>query len=171
MRASRKLRSDVGKLHLRLVKDAGGGIWTETDNPAWSPVLRKPNRYQTIVKFIEGWITSKLVHGNTYVLKARDARGVVNALYVLDPTRVRPLVAPDGGVYYELGRRDAGRPERSPAWTPRSPDRPGLRDHPRPDDRALSPAGRGVARSIACGVSALQGQTIQNNSSRFFAQG
>ena len=57
-------------------------------NPAYSPVLRKPNRYQTTVKFVEQWITSKLTAGNTYVLKQRDERGVVAALYVLDPAKV-----------------------------------------------------------------------------------
>lgn len=42
------------------------------------------------------------MHGNTYVLKARDARGVVNALYVLDPCRVEPLISESGAVYYRL---------------------------------------------------------------------
>ena len=45
---------------------------------------------------------SKLVHGNTYALKARDGRGVVRAAYILDPTRVKPLVSSDGGVFYQL---------------------------------------------------------------------
>jgi HK97 family phage portal protein len=67
-------------------------------------VLRKPNRYQTIGKFIEQWMFSKLIWGNTYVLKQRDQRGVVVALYILDPNRVRVLVAEDGSVYYELMR-------------------------------------------------------------------
>ena len=54
---------------------------------------------------------SKLLWGNTYVLKDRDERGVVTALYVLDPARVKPLVAPDGSVYYELQTNDlAGMP-------------------------------------------------------------
>ena len=43
-----------------------------------------------------------MLHGNTYVLKQRDERGVVVALYVLDPSKVKPLVTPDGAVYYEL---------------------------------------------------------------------
>ena len=47
-------------------------------------------------------MTSKLIHGNTYVLKQRDRRGVVVANYILDPTRVKPLVSADGGVYYEI---------------------------------------------------------------------
>jgi HK97 family phage portal protein len=42
--------------------------------------------------------------GNTYVLKERDGRGVVVRLYVLDPTYVRVLVAPDGSVFYELSK-------------------------------------------------------------------
>jgi phage portal protein BeeE len=44
------------------------------------------------------------VHGNTYVLKERDARGVVTALYLLHPRLVTVLVADDGSVYYELFR-------------------------------------------------------------------
>jgi HK97 family phage portal protein len=65
-------------------------------------VLRRPNRYQTAQQFYEQWMISKLVHGNTYVLKERDERGVVKTLVILDPARVKPLVAPDGSVYYEL---------------------------------------------------------------------
>jgi phage portal protein BeeE len=38
-------------------------------------VLRKPNHYQTINKFIENWILSKLMNGNTFVLLQRDNRG------------------------------------------------------------------------------------------------
>ena len=88
-------------------------MWERHESPAFSPVLRKPNRYQTINKFVEQWITSKLMWGNTYVLKERDARGVVVALYVLDPCRVTPLVAPDGGIYYQLQpRQSLGRPGR-----------------------------------------------------------
>ena len=82
------ITTDIGKLHLRLVTSADDGTWSETTNPAYSPVLRKPNRYQTVHKFVEQWITSKLTAGNAYVLKQRDGRGVVTALYVLDPLKV-----------------------------------------------------------------------------------
>lgn len=98
----RLISSDIGKLRLRLVRQDDDGIWHETESPSFSPVLRKPNRYQTRIKFVQYWLTSKLIHGNTYVLKERDNRGVVRALYVLDPTRVQPLVAEDGSVYYQL---------------------------------------------------------------------
>jgi HK97 family phage portal protein len=93
---------DIGKTPLNLVALDDDGIWTETTSPAFSPVLTKPNRYQTIGQFLEQWMFSKLLYGNTYVLKDRDLRGVVVALYVLDPRMVKPLVAPDGAVFYQL---------------------------------------------------------------------
>ena len=108
------IASDIGKIRLRLVAQDDDGIWSETTSAAFSPVLRKPNRYQTINKFVEQWIVSKLTQGNTYALKQRDDRNVVIGLYVLDPSRVTPLVTPDGAVYYQLsadtlaGMVDAG---------------------------------------------------------------
>lgn len=93
--------SDIGKLRPRLV-ELDKGIWLEASSAAFSPVLRKPNRFQNHIQFKEAWTTSKLMRGNTYVLKQRDRRGVVEALYPLDPQRVTPLVAPDGAVYYQL---------------------------------------------------------------------
>jgi HK97 family phage portal protein len=93
--------ADVAKMRLKLmVQD--GEVWKETTAAAFSPVLNKPNRYQTRIQFFESWIISKLRTGNAFVLKERDNRNVVSALYVLDPYRVKTLVAPDGSVYYEL---------------------------------------------------------------------
>jgi len=163
------IAADIGKVRLRLVAQDGDGIWTETESAAFSPVLRKPNRYQTIQKFLEQWIVSKLITGNTYVLKQRDARGVVVALYVLDPARVVPLVTPDGAVYYELRRDD-------------------LSTVPAPLDGRegiVVPASEiihdlmvalfhplvGVSPIFACGLAAAQGLAIQSNSAKFFSNG
>src|SRR5262245_18682641 len=94
---------DIAKLRVKLVeKDASTEIWTETTNPAYSPVLRRPNEYQTRNQFYENWMLSKLSRGNTYVLIVRDARNVVTDLHVLDPMRVQPLVSEDGTVFYRL---------------------------------------------------------------------
>jgi len=93
---------DIAKLRVKLVEKDANDIWTETTNPAFSPVLRHPNEYQTPNQFWESWVLSKLSRGNTYVLKVRDQRNVVVALHVLDPTRVQPLVADDGSVFYRL---------------------------------------------------------------------
>jgi len=93
---------DIGKLRIRLAEKDKDDIWSETTNPAFSPVLRRPNDYQTRNQFYEAWVLSKLSRGNTYVLKERDDRNVVTGLHVLDPTRVQPLVSDEGAVYYRL---------------------------------------------------------------------
>jgi HK97 family phage portal protein len=97
---------DIAKLRVKLVEKDKNDIWSETTNPAFSPVLRRPNDYQTRNQFWESWVLSKLSRGNTYVLKVRDNRQVVTALHVLDPTRVQPLVADDGSVFYRLNSDD-----------------------------------------------------------------
>lgn len=96
------IASDIAKLRVKLVEQDSDGIWTETKSPAYSPVLRKPNHFQTRIQFFESWFLSKLQSGNTYAIKQRDARNVVTALYILNPDRVIPMVSPDGSVFYEL---------------------------------------------------------------------
>lgn len=159
------IAADISKLWLKLVERDDHGIWTETDSPAFSPVLRKPNRYSTRIKFFEYWMLSKLLRGNTYVLKARDARGVVTALYVLDPSQVQVLVAPDGSVFYQVGH-DAlsGLDERSDLTIPA---REIIHDLMVPLYHPLV----GVSPIFACGAAALQGLRIQNQSSKLFANG
>lgn len=158
------IASDIAKLCLRLVKEDEDGIWSEFDSPSFSPFLRKPNRYQTTAKYVEQYMVSKLVHGNVYVLKQRDNRDVVVAGYILDPTRVTPLVATDGSVYYELKRDDLS----------------GL-----PNDKVTVPASEiihdtmvslyhplvGLSPIYACGLAAMQGLAIQRNSNKLFTQG
>jgi HK97 family phage portal protein len=95
--------TDVGKLTVNLIGDEDGdGIWTPAKSAAFTPVLRKPNHYQNRIQFFENWMASKLLRGNTYVLKEMDDRNVVHRMYILDPSRVTPLVAPDSSVFYEL---------------------------------------------------------------------
>jgi HK97 family phage portal protein len=163
------IAQDIGKLTLRLVEENDDDLWEETSSAAFSPVLRKPNRYQTTTKFVEQWITSKLMWGNAYVLKERDNRGVVVALYVLDPMRVTPLVAPDGQVYYQLQRDTmagtltlAG--DQHTFIVPASEiihDRMVCLFHPLV----------GMSPIYACATAALQGLAIQNTSSAFFTNG
>lgn len=98
-----RIASDIGKLPFLLMRHDANGIWVlDTDNTAFWPFLRKPNNYQTQQQFREAWILSKLQQGNTYVLKGRDARGVVRRGYVLDPCSVLPMVSDSGDVYYQL---------------------------------------------------------------------
>lgn len=105
------ISADVAKMRLKLLEQVGN-VWQETTANAFTPVLTKPNRYQTRIQFFETWLISKLRTGNAYVLKERDNRNVVVAMYVLNPNRVRPLKASDGSVFYELNTDElAGIPE------------------------------------------------------------
>lgn len=154
------IASDIGKCCIRLVEKEDD-IWEESDNPAFSPVLRKPNRYQTRQQFMESWILSKLSWGNTYVLKERDARNVVVAEYILDPCRVRPLISESGDVYYQLMIDDLkGVREDMPAV----PASEIIHDRFNCIFHQLV----GLSPIYASGLAATQGLRIQRNSSKFF---
>jgi len=158
------IASDIAKLRVKLVAQDSDGIWTETSNAAYSPVLRKPNGFQTRIQFWENWMLSKLSRGNTYVLKRRDNRNVVIELYVLDPNRVKPLVTPDGAVYYELQPDNLAGLQEDRIVVPASEiihDRFNCLFHPLV----------GVSPIYANGLAATQGLSIQNNSANLFGSG
>lgn len=157
------IASDISKLRVMLVAKDSDGVWNEITNPAYSPVLRKPNHYQTRIQFFERWMLCRLQYGNVYVLKQRDLRGVVVAMHVLDPCRVRPMLASNGDVFYEI-----------------QDDRlAGL------DGKLLVPAREiihdrynclwhplvGIPPVFAAGLSGTLGLAIQNQATKFFENG
>lgn len=156
------IASDISKLRVKLVRKSGDGIWQEApDNRAYSPVLRKPNSIQNRIQFFEGWLLSKLSNGNTYVLKRRDSNNRVDALYVLDPQRVQPLVSPQGDVFYRLSTDNISGIEED-VTVPASEiihDRYNCLFHPL----------IGLSPLTAAGLAAMQGTAIQNESANFFA--
>lgn len=153
------IAGDISKLRMKLV-EFKDGVWQETENAAYSPVLRKPNHYQTRIQFLNQWLQSKLVFGNSYILKERDKRGVVVALYVLDPRLVKALITEDGEVYYQVGT-DRLSGIKTAFTVPASEiihDRTSCFFHPL----------IGISPIYACGISATQGNRIQQNSAKFF---
>jgi HK97 family phage portal protein len=158
------IMSDIAKLRLALVQQDAPGVWTETVNPAFTPVLRKPNRYQVPSLFVAQWLASKLMHGNTYVLKERDYRGVVVSLYVLDPTRVVPLVSPDGSIFYQLNRDILAELTEEKIAVPASEI---IQDVFYPLFHPLC----GVTPIFAAGSAAMQANAISTNSTNFFSKG
>lgn len=155
------IANDIGKLRPKLVERAATGVWSEITNPAYSPVLRRPNSYQNHIQFKEWWITSKLLHGNAYGLKVRDNRGVVVSVYVLDPSRVKPLVTPDTEVFYELETDNMAELEKR-LVVPASEiihDRMNCLFHPLV----------GISPIYASGGAATIGLTIEGNQEGFFA--
>lgn len=154
------IASDIAKLRIKLVEQDADGIWTEVKNPAFSPVLRKPNDFQNRIQFMENWVLSKLIRGNTYVLKVRDNRGIVVKMYILDPNRVTPLVADSGEVFYQLMTDNLAAIQQDIIVPAREiiHDRMNCLYHPLV----------GTSPILAAGVAATQGIRIQNNSAQFF---
>lgn len=154
------ISADFGKLRPKLVEKDEDGIWEEVDSSAFSPVLRKPNHFQNHIQFKEWWAVSKLINGNAYALKKRDNRGVVVDLYLLDPTRTKPLVAPNGDVFYDIDRDNLADIQEH-VVVPASEiihDRMNCLFHPLV----------GLSPIFACGLAATQGLSIQQNSTKFF---
>lgn len=158
------IASDIAKGSLDLVEEDGDGITVPADSPSFSPVLRRPNHFQNRIQFIESWVLSKLTRGNTYVLKERDSRGVVTALYVLDPLRVRPMVGPSGEVFYACQQDLLSGVTTANLVIPAREiihDRMNTLYHPL---CGLSPV-------FAAGHSVMQALKIMSNATRFFQNG
>ncbi len=162
------IASDIAKMRIKLTREVDEiceevtSAHGNSEESLILPVLRKPNRYQTRIKFVEQWIVSKLLYGNAYILKERERPGgPVVALYVLHPRCVKLLIAPDGGVYYEIGRDDLS----GVAGNITVPASEIIHDmmvslwHPLV----------GVSPIYACSASAMMGNSIQNNSTQFNA--
>jgi HK97 family phage portal protein len=154
------IAGDIAKLRIKLTKNSQG-IWDEVEESPFLGVLRKPNDYQTMIQFVEQWEVSKLLYGNTYVLKEREERrGLVKSLYVLHPRCVNVLVASDGGVYYEINRDDlSGVTER--VTVPASEI---IHDKNTPLWHPLV----GVSPLYACALSGTMSGKIQENSTNHF---
>lgn len=158
------IANDIGKLRQRLMELDANGIWKETASASFSPVLRKPNGYQNHIQFKQWWQTSKLTKGNAYGLKLRDNRGVVTAIYLLDPDRVTVLVAENGDVYYQCNGDELNEIGSEGVTVPASEiihDRMNCLFHPLV----------GVSPLYACALAACQSLKMQNDSSTFFENG
>ena len=160
-----QISNDIGKLRAKLMELDGQGIWTETTSAAFSPVLKRPNRYQNHIQFKQWWIMSKLSRGNTYALKQRDNRGVVTALYIMDPCRTEVLVSPDGSVFYRFGNDNLTGVEESDGIT--VPASEVIHDRMNPIFHPLM----GVSPLFAGGLSANLGLKILSDSLTFFSNG
>lgn len=158
------IASDIAKLPINLVKRNGDGLWDVIESPAYSPVLRKPNDYQTRIEFIQSWLNSKLGWGNAYIFKERDERQVVKAMYVLAPQRVRTMVTEVGDVYYEVSKDNlSGLYDASMTV----PARDMIHDKYNPLWHPLV----GISPIFAAGAAAIHGLRIQNAMTQFFANG
>lgn len=160
-----QISNDIGKLRAKLMELDDGGIWKETSSPSFSPVLKRPNRYQNHIQFKQWWIMSKLSRGNAYGLKQRDNRGIVTAIYIMDPCRTEVLVSPDGSVFYRFGQDNLTGAQDSDGIT--VPASEVIHDRMNPIFHPLV----GISPLFAAGLSAGLGLKILSDSLTFFSNG
>lgn len=158
------IAGDIAKMRVKLMRQDADGIWSETYSPAFSPFLQKPNHYQNRIQFWVSWVLSKLIHGNTYVLKQRDKRDVVVGGHVLDACRVKVLVAADGQVYYALYQDNLAALQHVSVIVPATEI---MHDVYAPLYHPLC----GVSPIYSCGIPAMLGLKIQTSSTLFFENG
>lgn len=96
------IAQDVGKMPIQLKKKQGK-ILIDAAITKDLHVLKRPNKYQNWQQFLEFWMISRKLRGNTYIFKMRDAFGGMAQLLILNPDQVHPLVSDDGQVFYQLG--------------------------------------------------------------------
>jgi len=152
------ISSDIAKLPLSLLREQNGiNIQQRTGQAV--DILKKPNNYQTRFQFVQQWVISKLIHGNTYCLKVRGTDGKLTGLIVLDPENVTVLVSDAGDVFYQLRRDNLS--QTTDITIPASEilhDRLATLFHPLV----------GVSPIYACGMSATMGSSITSSGAAFF---
>jgi HK97 family phage portal protein len=139
------------------------GIWKENSAGPVAALYRRPNAFQNRIQFFECWLNSKLCHGNTVVLKIRNTRGQITELRIIDWSKVTPLVADDGSVFYQINPDNMTGIEKSVTVPAREVihDRFNCLFHPL----------IGLSPIYAAGLAAMQGHHIQENSAFFFRNG
>jgi len=159
-----RISNDIAKMPLNLIRKDTDGIWAtvEAASPFWK-VLRKPNGYQNRIQFFVTWLLSKLIAGNAYILKARDGRGIVTELYVLDPHKVKVRYTKSGDVFYTLAQDDLS----GVTTEVNVPASEIIHDLMNPIFHPLC----GVSPLYACGMAATQGRRIRLQSATFFENG
>lgn len=156
------ITGDISKMAAEAKKKDSEGVWKQASGKVQN-LLKRPNRYQNSVQFRQWWAHSKLEHGNTYVLKQRGTSGI-EALYILDPSKVAPLVADDGSVYYQLNADTLVGLKETQVIVPASEI---IHDRYQPQFHPLV----GVSPVFAAALAGALGKQIQEDSRSFFENG
>lgn len=154
------IASDISKLPVKSQILGKEGIWEDNPDGKYAKIIKRPNNYQNRIQFFENWIISKLIRGNTFVLKNRDKRQVTG-MYILNPDLVTVLVSDSGEVFYKLSADNLSGID-AQVIVPASEiihDRFNCLFHPLV----------GLPPLFACGLSAGLGLTIQKAAAQFFS--
>lgn len=99
------ISSDIAKLPVEVYEvDLDDGARTVRRRDYYAELFRRPNQYQTGSDFLQVFVQSYLMQGNTYCwIAKRNGRGEPAELHVLNPHRVQALITETGEIFYECG--------------------------------------------------------------------
>lgn len=83
-------------------KQESGGVEDITTS-ALSRILRRPNTYQTISDFLLNLVSATYYAGNGYAVAVRNSRFEIDSLHLLPARQTRPVISPEGEVFYYVG--------------------------------------------------------------------
>jgi len=97
------LAEDVAKIPFRVMRRTARGKREVPDH--WlNQLLRRPNRLQTRMEFVEMMQAALVLRGNAYAPIIRNAQGYPAALYPVHPDRVSMMESSDGYLFYVVSR-------------------------------------------------------------------
>lgn len=105
----RRIATDIAKMSPGIRRLSGAGVWVRATHQVFARLIYRPNHFQTWFQFMVSWVCSRLLAGNTYVVKLYKG-DLIEELVVLDPTKVTALVAQDTGkVFYQIAAEPLAR--------------------------------------------------------------
>src|SRR5262249_3843921 len=98
------IASDISKLPAQVFEvNLNNGARTALRRDPYVKLMAAPNAYQTGPDFLFAFVQSYFFQGNTYCFARRNRRNEIVEMHVLNPYRVKPLIAQDGSIFYECG--------------------------------------------------------------------
>jgi HK97 family phage portal protein len=89
--------------HWRATPDGGR---ERVENSAAARLLRKPNAYESISDFLLNLTRQLYAIGNAYALALRNDRFEADELHLMNAKLSRPVLAPEGEIFYRLAGND-----------------------------------------------------------------
>ena len=97
------ISQDIAKMPVEVYEiDLEDGAREIRRRDYYTALFRRPNQYQTGPDFIQAFVQSSLLQGNTYcAITKRNGRGEPEELHVLNPYTTKPLITEGGAIFYE----------------------------------------------------------------------
>ena len=92
------ISESIGMLPWDVYQKEGDGKAKAINDPRYSLLARKPNRFQNTMEYRETMVSMLLLRGRAVAEKIANNAGIVTDLIPLHPDTIQPFLAPDGTI-------------------------------------------------------------------------